>query len=73
MVGDMWLSRDVEFLLIRVRTIFLTSLQMNAENRVLLNTAKDDKGPQIDVLNTAKYDKGPQIDVLNTAKYDKGP
>ena len=27
--------------------------------RVLLNTAKDDKGPQIDVLNIAKYDKGP--------------
>ena len=27
--------------------------------RVLLNTAKDDKGPQSDVLNTAKYDKGP--------------
>ena len=26
---------------------------------VLLNTAKDDKGPQIDVLNTAKNDKGP--------------
>ena len=25
---------------------------------VLLNTTKDDKGPQIDVLNTAKYDKG---------------
>ena len=26
---------------------------------VLLNTAKDDKGPQIDVLNAAKYYKGP--------------
>ena len=26
---------------------------------ILLNTAKDDKGPQIDVLNTAKYEKGP--------------
>ena len=26
---------------------------------VLLNTAKDDKGPQIDVLNTAEYDKEP--------------
>ena len=25
---------------------------------VLLNTAKDDKGLQIDVLNTAKNDKG---------------
>ena len=31
---------------------------------VLLNTAKD--------WNTAKDDKGPQIDVLNTAKYVKG-
>ena len=27
--------------------------------RVLLNTANDDEGPQIDELNTAKYDKGP--------------
>ena len=26
---------------------------------VLLNTAKDDKGPQIDELNTSRYNKGP--------------
>ena len=32
---------------------------------ILLNTTKD--------CNTAKDDKGPQIDVLNTAKNDKGP
>ena len=30
-----------------------------SSTRVLLNTAKDDKGPQIDELNIAKYDKGP--------------
>ena len=31
----------------------------HATSGVLLNTAKDNKGPQIDVLNTAKYDEGP--------------
>ena len=34
-------------------------LLFDISNPVLLKTAKEDKGPQVDVLTTAKNDKGP--------------
>ena len=42
-----------------------------AISSVVLNTAKDDKEPQIDVINIANNDKGLQIDLLNTANNDE--
>ena len=35
-----------------------TIVKAKVTKAVLQNTAKDDKGPQMDVLNTAKNDKG---------------
>ena len=40
-----------------IRRVFIA--EVSFFGWVLLNTAKDNKQPQIDVLNTAKYDKGP--------------